>query len=294
MPKSRFGPAAFAFVLSAFTLAGSAIAGRTIQVDIAHPVPICALGSSDCQGVDVSGVLPFSTAYVYAQGIVSFDSRLPEGANIGDVGSLGGGSWFTPGFSETANYQASLAISYVPDFDSPPTYLLSFYEPGVPVYGDPDDPENPIPPAFPLFQIQLFSSLDYYAETGVGFNYRVDPTPGALIGFNHMGVTQAVSNSDGLLVGPDGADSDFVTYFNRLIPGEQTPVYDDDGNVIYYQGGEDTYTKPSLFEPRYAEIEPPLPSETPEPAEWAMLILGFGCVGGALRRHGGGRQPAAA
>lgn len=43
---------------------------------------------------------------------------------------------------------------------------------------------------------------------------------------------------------------------------------------------------PPLIPPTPAS-EPPPPSPVPEPASWAMMILGFGIIGGALRRRSG-------
>ena len=94
----------------------------------------------------------------------------------------------------------------------------------------------------------------------------------ALIGIGWYGSVQTVRNANGLLVGPKASDTDFVSTARINIPGSIT--LDPAGNPIIT---EPSFSKPTLFVPRFAD------NGVPEPATWAMMVTGFGLAGAALR-----------
>ena len=210
--------------------------------------------------------------------------RAPTTAAAGasDLASLGSGLWFAPGFSEGATYILS-AYKSIASYDRPAAWGFNFTHTAQ---------ANPF---VPTFQVFLSSATGFYADpnahysgnwngvsAALGYLYptSLDPAPAlpranALIGFGWGGAsTQTVRYADGLLVGPNPSDTDFVSTAGTYIPGGIT--FDKDGKPIIT---EPSNTKPTRFTPLYAT------AAVPEPASWALIIAGFAAVGAALRRR---------
>lgn len=260
-------------VIATIALAASpANAGRGTQIDNRGGlVTACQLGSTSCTGIDVSNSGLFRTAYVYREGIVSFDRLLPAGVTSTDLSTFGGVSFFSAGFLDTADYKTALFKSTGSGgFTS--GYLFSFYRQGDVVSTPGRFPGDP--PSFnaPYLQVQLraigplatdgsFNGI----ELGAGYGPNgAEPLANALIGFSVSGVTQTVRNAGGLLIGPDKGDSDIFTR-TTFIPGTF--------------GSPPSWSAPTNFTPLYG----PVPG-LPEPSVWMTLVLGIGAIGGAMRR----------
>ena len=249
-----------------------AIAGRGTQVDVPSGGSACSLGSTSCLGVDVRGSGLFSTAYIYKEGIVSFDALLPVGATSSDLSSLGGVSYFAAGFSDSANYvvNAFKRIGTDDDFGYHgfEAYTFNFYNQGDPLYDS--DPETGeifySSPFAPPLQVQLFALEPFLTHdqlfdgvglaAGYGFG-GAKPLPGALVGFQVGGVKQLVPNTGGLLIGAGIADTDVFTQ-TRFDPGHPPePLldddgnfqFDDDGNLIFGPDVPPSWSTPTRFTP---------------------------------------------
>lgn len=93
--------------------------------------------------------------------------------------------------------------------------------------------------------------------------------------------------------------------FRASLPNEGLPPSGAESAAgAYYAGGIDAYTAGRFYftGSSLGEGQPALPTTdlafvmtgVPEPATWAMLLLGFGAVGAAMRRRGGEGRPAPA
>lgn len=291
----------------AMAYATPALAGRGTQIDILFGAPACYLGAASCDGIDISASGLFQTAYIYREGIVSFDSLLPAGAGEGDIDSLGGGTWFTPGFASGANYQVSLYLQY----GWTPGFGFNFYTQDQLPFGRGDDENTPdedetVFPDFPVMQVFFGASAGQYAVVdgnyefeesvaimGYGAGFR--PAEGSLIGFNVPGGRQAVQVTSNLRVGDRPSDSDFLTVWGRYDAGD--PGYyeydpetgdcirpDEYSDCTLFEYRDPSRAGPTAFTPLYDAIEPPL-GAVPEPATWTMMLVGFGGIGAAIRRR---------
>lgn len=237
-----------------------ASAGRGIVID--EPplldVPICPLGSQVCDGFTLGVGARYATAYVYAQGVISFDQRLPMDASVaGGAASLASGTWFAPGLADIS-YQARALYSETANGTG---VLINFYEPGVEIIPtiDDDDPGGPQAGTVPVFQFQLFPTGPGYSSMTVAFGYGLGPADGALIGYSAQGGTDSVINRNGLKVGADPDDTDFVIDLGGYAPDGSLPV-------------------PGKFALQYDDA-------VPEPGTWAMMMAGLGLTASALRRR---------
>lgn len=263
-----------ASLLLAITLgaASSAFAGRSTQINA--PIPgsdsACFLGATTCNAVDISDSGVFSSAYIYQEGIVSIDGLLPTNFNIADPSTYDGAIFFTPGYSPGTTYQvnAYLDVGFAPD-GIPPSWGLNFFTLGSPVV---DEFGSALAPQM---QVQLSSGTGSFLDpdhpelgwdgvsAALAYLPGFEPPPDAWIGFSWGSeqLTQLVQNSNGLLVGSQPTDTDFVSTADVS-----------DGTV----------TAATSFNPLYAAVPP---GDVPEPATWAMMLTGFGLIGLALRRR---------
>jgi PEP-CTERM motif len=252
--------------------ASAAFAGRGTQINapVAGSETPCTLGSLSCSAVDISASGVFSSAYIYQEGIVSIDALLPNNFNIADPSTYGGVIFFTPGYDPTGGttYQvnAYFDVGFAPD-GTPPSWGLNFFTLGSPTV-DPDT-NSALPPQM---QVQLSSGTGTFLDpdhpelgwegvsAALGYLPGFDPPADSWIGFSwgSEDLTQLVRNSGGLLVGSEPTDTDFVSIAQ----------VDGNGNVI----------EASRFTPLFAP-------GVPEPATWAMMLIGFGAIGVALRRR---------
>jgi hypothetical protein len=221
--------------------------------------------------VDISASGVFSSAYIYQEGIVSIDALLPTGFNIADPSTYGGVIFFTPGYDPIggATYFVSAYFASSAGSGEPPRWGFNFFTSET----ERDDV------LFPDMQVLLGAGsgtqdpedLDSgWIGATAELTYRpaffppdFDPPADAYIGFSWGSeqLTQLVQNSNGLLVGPQPTDTNFVSTADVS-----------DGTV----------TAATRFTPLYATVPP---GSVPEPDTWVMLLTGFGLIGLALRRR---------
>jgi hypothetical protein len=171
---------------------------------------------------------------------------------------------------------------------------VSALPPGVPIteeiFDDPatEEIDESRPATLPVMQLQMFRSSDKYPNfnpysfagdpdwedltIGFGYNGSFSPDKGALIGFSAQGASQSVFNNKGLSV----PKSNFLV----TLPGMEfePEVIDESGEVIV----------PERFFYPTANADFRIVRDkvaVPEPATWAMMILGFGLLGGAARKR---------
>lgn len=260
------------------TSASPAFAGRGTQIDVLVPSGSCSFGATSCTPVDISSSGIYQQAYIYQEGVVSIDAMLPSTAVAGDPTTFGSGIWFTPGISPGTTYTVDAYRSI--GFDTTPvSWGLNFFAPGSPTV---DQFGSTLAPDM---QVLLSSGTGSYSSTGtwdgvsavLAYSATYVPPANAWIGFSWgNGNTQLVRNTDGLLVGPLPADTDFVSTAGIYQPGGIT--FDSQHNPIIT---EPSLSAPTKFTPLYAAI---VPGGVPEPASWAMMIIGFCAMGFAVRR----------
>jgi hypothetical protein len=252
--------------------ASAAFAGRGTQINdpVTGSETACTLGSSSCTAVDISASGVFGSAYIYEEGIVSIDALLPTTFNITDPSTYGGVIFFTPGYDLVGGTTYFVSAYFNSGFGAdPPSWGFNFFTSQT----ERDGFLNPD------MQVQLGAGsgtqdpndLDSgWVGATAGLAYRpeffppeFDPPAGAYIGFSWGSeqLTQLVQNSNGLLVGSQPTDTDFVSTADVS-----------DGTV----------TAATRFTPLYATVPP---GNVPEPATWAMMLTGFGLIGLALRRR---------
>ena len=263
--------ATLVFVL-AWSAASAALAGRGTQINdpVTGSETACTLGSSSCSAVDISASGVFSSAYIYQEGIVSIDALLPTTFNIADPSTYGGVIFFTPGYDAVGGTTYFVSAYFNSGFGAdPPSWGFNFFTSET----ERDDFLNPD------MQVQLgagngtqdpndldsgwvgaTAALAYRPEL---FPPEFDPPADAYIGFSWGSeeLTQLVQNSNGLLVGSLPTDTDFVSTADVS-----------DGTV----------TAATRFTALYATVPP---GDVPEPTTWAMMLMGFGLIGLALRRR---------
>ena len=281
-------------------LTSPAMAGRGTQVDVPFGGAACSLGSSSCSGVEIWASGKYTTAYIYREGIISFDALLPVGASSSDLSSLGSGDYLAVGFSDAANYVTSAFRRVGTDADFGyhgfDAYTFNFYNQGDPLFdSDPDTGEifysSPFAPSLQgqIFSLSPFLTPDQLFDglgLAAGYGGGVKPLAGSYVGFQVGGTRQMVKNTGGLLIGSGAGDTDVFTqtYFN---PGhEAEPLFDDNGNPLLDDDGNQLFgpeVAPHWSEaPRFTPLYGASPG-VPEPAQWLLLILGFGVVGGTMR-----------
>ena len=252
------------------SVAGPALAsGRGIQADDPRvsPVPVagCTLGSA-CTGINLPGgtyggyvnddgsLIRFfadTKLFVYKEGVVSFGTALPSTASLASgTASLGSGNWFAPAFgapTDVLTYDdgnGQLRINWGPHVGD----ILPGYVPPEP------DPitgfVEPPPRIQALFQMVIFDRnfgfppLDVFAV----FNYDGGVVPGG----RNVAYSYRPFDVDPLLTGPNPNDGR------------------DDFFQLAYSGG--------------FGAGPGDTGGVPEPAAWALMLLGFGAMGAVLRR----------
>lgn len=228
--------------------ASPAMAGRGIQIDVASaPAPICDLGDTECSNALSLSDIGYDDGAL-ANVFIYREGVIAFGAPLGVSSAT---------FSiAQSNKQFDVYAGYTEFFDDElgrlQVDLISFFEPGTDV--------TPGITA-PLFQYSLFN----FFNSGVlqlGYAHLTAP-PGATIGYNVAGQSNSVTNANGLILGE--ATNGTSTFVFNLTNGESV--------------GLDSFT----FNP--VGIVPPVDpiGAVPEPSTWAMLLLGFGIIGGALR-----------
>ena len=259
--------------------ASPAVAGRGTQIDVLVSSGTCSFGATTCTPVDISGSGgPFQQAYIYQEGVVSINGMLPTTAVPGDPSTFGSGIWFTPGIIPGTTYTVDAYRSLA--FDTTPvSWGLNFFAAGSPLF---DEFGSTLPPDM---QVLLSSGTGTYSANQtwdgisavLAYSSTYVPPENALIGFSWGdGATQLVSNANGLLVGPQPSDTDFVSTAGIYQPGGVT--FDAQGNPIIT---DPSLSSPTRFTPLYAGIAL---GAVPEPGTWAMMLMGFGLIGLTLRR----------
>jgi hypothetical protein len=265
-------------LLAAAGIAGPASAGRGIQADFSGTPAIdsgftCTLGQA-CAGYDLpisssyfktySGPLgdvgyfrdfadPFVAPkiYFYKEGVIAFDDQLPLTASVsGGLASLGNGNWFAPGFGAATDMYA---------FEDPNGQFRVNWGPNNGALDFPGDPEGcqlqlgecNEPPTYivPLFQLVISDEFTVQDEA-----FNSVPT----IGFGYS-TTTLQNRVSGYNYAP----------FTGGLPGPNP---------------NDAAT--DFFDLRYGgSLNAGGTGAVPEPGVWAMMILGFGLAGAAMRRR---------
>jgi hypothetical protein len=141
------------------------------------------------------------------------------------------------------------------------------------------------------------ANLEFYYRLGTSVGVQNDPAGWTLFSTNN-GVTAAGENTASLVDITDltlAANTRYGLYFTRTDGGllhytNGTAVGNvaaSNSNLTVYQGYGEQYPFAFDFSPRTvnATFNYDVNGAVPEPASWAMMILGMGAVGGALRRR---------
>lgn len=233
--------------LCAALSASPAMAGRGIQIDVtANPAPVCDLNDTECSNALSLSDIGYNQGAL-ANVFIYREGVISFGAPLGLSSATFSVAQSSKQFDVYAGYTSFFDDDGIENFVD----LISFFEPGSTVV--PGE-------SMPLFQYSLYN----FPDSGVlqlGYAHLGAPA-GATIGYNVAGQSNSVTNANGLVLGEAESASTFV--FN-LTNGESV--------------GLDSFT----FNP--VGIVPPVDpiGAVPEPSTWAMLLLGFGIIGGTLR-----------
>lgn len=248
--------------------------GIQVDTDFLKSFSTCDLGSV-CTPADLGFTITrpdgttFSQIYIYNQGVIGLGAPiLGDKATLlaGGLGALGD-SFIAPGFSSfsgltvtTLAVQMGGSVSGFPP-DGVRAFLVNWYVDGFPISGeDPDDPD-PGHSGRGVFQ----ADFEPQHWTSDGFNFVLNDDISTQISFRYTGLVQA-----------DDPTEDKFYDLTGLTPDSQV------GWRIGTYAGARPLAVP--------EVTLTLPG-VPEPAAWAMMIVGFSAVGGMLRR---GRRRTAA
>jgi hypothetical protein len=169
--------------------------------------------------------------------------------------------------------------------------------------------------------VHAVTGLDYYFEivgpddvvvptsvsgvlfaTGSGDDYIADAIASIYVGNVHegpfqLGACSAFSAAVGCLSGGSVADGDSLVPFDTLLSLNSNTQYDFNlfTNISVNSGSGSAYIDPMItIDPNFSLLNPDYtlllsqgvgnsPGGVPEPATWAMMLLGIGAVGATLR-----------
>jgi len=167
---------------------------------------------------------------------------------------------------------ATPAAAAVPDcndfltlFSTPASACQGFFDKNVLNNGqnNPDIQEAAVEALLGI-DIINFDFNDYPKEDGV-IDFDDDFIGDVVLGL-HFGAANGQANN----VGGNGATGFFLFHFNSATDSITTSIPGLSGVVLYANGGE-------------PPPPPPPPPLVPEPATWAMMLLGFGVIGYSMR-----------
>jgi hypothetical protein len=244
--------------------AASPASARRIAIDSSTPKLLssfCTVGGASCAAHNFGGV--FGSIYVYNDGIISVGQPLPSTASV--AGGLGtfGSSYLAPGLYNYGNLDGI----YVNDISFNQAFGQGYFNAnGQPVVGE--------------------LRIDWvFGPSNNESIFELDMIDTTLVLGNDPGTNPSVTD-------------DVSAFFNY---GADTGSWFDGGNesdpflypgstIAWNIGGQSgTSTTAAAFgETGGPEIDNLhfAPATVPEPATWAMMIVGFGLGGSALRRRG--------
>lgn len=244
--------------------AGEGSAARGVAID-AYPesVSLCTLGFDGCGTFNSS----LGDIRVYAEGIVSFGGPLSGSASTaGGVSSFGAGTWFTPGFTGETYQALAIRTNLLSEDGSEWGLAINFYKQGVAVEWPTFDGD---PGTLPLFQVQIGPLGLYDKGSQVAFAYGNSPAAGAVIAY-HAGSCSDDGSGNQLC---DSGTGDAVVNDRGLRPGASDFVVDFDPYSTRVKGAG-----------KFTLVRDAMPDAVPEPAAWALMLIGFALVGRAVRR----------
>ncbi len=303
--RRRLGALARKAAVAMLVVAGAgSAAARGVAVDTVLPNAVtgCTLGAS-CSPSNLGGAYdlgnyfgatpvsafttgPFSNIYIYADGVISIGAPLPSTASVaGGLASLGSGNYIAAGLGDYSALDEQVLVSVLPAPEAPgpdisPEELRIYWTFDLPAGQTTLDPTGG--------QNAIFG-IDMMYEGGG--KYLVDVNYGASTSSWYSNPSTGIQYTDNsycdLTCDPSGADNpglsdgDFVT-----------GVFLPNGTAIgsSYPGavGPATVNADYLYPGYMFTIG--AASAVPEPATWALAILGLGAVGWRLRRREGRPQ----
>jgi len=139
----------------------------------------------------------------------------------------------------------------------------------------------PVDPVIGSITVTFDNDFDYPSQsTGITLNYlNIDLSSPILFSYSAEFDTIMVGASHNGLFGYQWGDDDFTMF-----------IYDATGKVPNDYVGFFGYTQHTVFNSfQTSELEVAIrpAGPVPEPASWALMVGGFGLVGGAMRRRAG-------
>lgn len=245
--------------LTVLSLASPASA-RRIAFDIDEIVPItpCTLGGGACSGFDLPFpiVTPgetFSKIFVYDAGVVSLGSPLPATASVAGGPASLGSSYIATGFADYTGDVPNVYLTYAD---------LNFRDENF----DPFVGEFRVTWAYPEDDKPIWD-ISFVDLSVVGVGLPKDPA--------RIGDVEALI----------GHGSDFAGWTHGF--DVQLEPFLPNGAVVGWNvaGQQASTVIGPGFDLDGADFRVDFSSVIPEPATWAMMILGFGLVGSVLRRR---------
>jgi hypothetical protein len=287
------GAASGAVILFAALMVGGPASARGIAIDQIEPASIssCALGAA-CSANDFNQVYDynfigdpgppldetfdlgaFDKVYVYADGVISINKPLPAGASLaGGLASLGS-NYIAAGFSDLADLNSGGDFAVVGSVDpfSPPSDATELVAQTVNVEWIFDTPDKQTA----ILGVSL-TDLSNIAPGEIGVSIDSGGDSFTWFGQNYPNAYCDTLCEAGLANDDDGVEG----------------VYLPSGAVIGsgFKGfGAPVVVNSDFAYPGYFFDINVDASAVPEPATWALSILGFALIGRQLRRRRGAR-----
>lgn len=130
------------------------------------------------------------------------------------------------------------------------------------------------------------TALNYTAgfDTGFSFNYSDTNTEGGFVSvYSGLDGTGTLLGTINLTLTPSTCDPAYAAEYCPFVPIGVT--FDGTAQSIVFGGVANHVTFDDITFGSATPGDPGDPGGVPEPASWAMLITGFGLVGGAMRRR---------
>jgi hypothetical protein len=249
---------AASLVLTALSTSPAQARRVAIDSDVPEKVDACSLGAAVCAAIDLPFPIinadgTFDKIYVYDFGVASLGAPLPVTASVAGGAASLGSSFIASGFADYSGDLPDVYLTFADDnfIDSNGNNFVGQFRV---TWAYPD-------PNRPIWDLSL---------TDLSVDPSGDKDPAK---FGDVGLSLA-----------HGSDLDTWAGF---LPVQQEPFLPP-GALVGWKIGSREFTQviPAGFDLDNADFSVNL-SVVPEPQTWAMMIVGFGLAGTALRRRQG-------